>query len=250
MESVAVEALFSRRRMSGDDEPSSGSGDEANVTDGHNNKRIPVPPSGSGPTRKRSRKACGDAIVEAMLEIAAASKMRAAALTKNGDRFSISKCIKALDDLQGVDQPTYFLALDLFENPNSSTSCVDFDIELDEMELIAAAAGYLYYHSRVNQPQSNSTPTICTYLKDLLEGPAEDCREVLRMDRHLEDGIHDWLFAADAAPVVEEPHGQEEGEEVELLHLNSTPMEQAADSLRDSIACTMWDDFMNKWEEW
>ncbi|KAL0842809.1 hypothetical protein Bca101_016054 [Brassica carinata] len=114
--------------MSGDDdEPSSGSGDEANIIDGHNNKRSSIPsaaatpPSAaaSGPTRKRSRKACGDAIVEAMLEIAAASKMRAAALASNGDRFSISKCIRALDDLQGVDQSTYFLALDLFESPSS-----------------------------------------------------------------------------------------------------------------------------------
>lgn len=112
--------------MSGDDddEPSYGSGDEVNITDGHR-KRIPAaaaatPSSAaSGLTRKRSRKACGDAIVEAMLEIAAASKMRAAALANSGDRFSISKCIRALDDLQGVDQQTYFVALDLFENPSS-----------------------------------------------------------------------------------------------------------------------------------
>ncbi|KAF8081705.1 hypothetical protein N665_0870s0027 [Sinapis alba] len=126
--------------MSGDDdEPSSGSGDEVNVIDGHNKRSIPsaaaaatTPSSAatSGPTtRKRSRKACGDAIVEAMLEIAAASKMRAAALTNNGDRFSISKCIKALDDLQGVDQPTYFLALDLFENPSSREIFVSLKYE-------------------------------------------------------------------------------------------------------------------------
>ncbi|CAA7027026.1 unnamed protein product [Microthlaspi erraticum] len=153
--------------MSGDDEPSSGSGDEVNVINGHS-KRTPATPSGSGPTRKRSRKASGDAIVEAMLEIAAASKLRAAALTKNGDRFSISKCINALDNLQ-----------------DSSTSSVDFDIELDEMELVAAAAGYLYYHSLVNQPQSNSPRTMCRYLKDLLQGPVEDFREVLRMDKRL-----------------------------------------------------------------
>lgn len=66
-----------------------------------------------------------------------------------------------------------------------------------------------------------------------------------------EDGIRDWLFAAaaeDAGP-VEESHGQEE-EELELLHLDSTPKDLAADSQRDSIAFTMWDDFMNKWEEW
>lgn len=68
---------------------------------------------------------------------------------------------------------------------DSSTSSFDFDIELDEMELVAAAAGYLYHHSRVNQPQRHSSPAICTYLKDLLEGPVEDCREQLRMDKHV-----------------------------------------------------------------
>lgn len=61
----------------------SGSGDEVHVINGHN-KRVPTAPS--APPRKRNRKAGGDAIVEAMLAIAAASKMRAAALTnKNRD---------------------------------------------------------------------------------------------------------------------------------------------------------------------
>ncbi|KAL1341882.1 hypothetical protein HN51_028433 [Arachis hypogaea] len=97
-----------------DEDGSSGSGDDANMLDGH--KRHPVAvPSGSG-SRKRSRKATGDAIVDAMLEIAAASKMRASVILKNEDRFSISRCIKVLDELQGVDDRVYFLALDLFEN--------------------------------------------------------------------------------------------------------------------------------------
>ncbi|KAG5247569.1 hypothetical protein OIU85_027965 [Salix viminalis] len=100
-----------------DDDGSSGSGDDVNMLDGHN-KRQSVTPGGSG-RAKRSRKATGDAIVDAMLEIAAASKMRAAAIMKNEDRFSISKCIKVLDEMQGVDQRIYFLALDLFENPNA-----------------------------------------------------------------------------------------------------------------------------------
>lgn len=72
-----------------DDELSSGgSGDEVHVINGHN-KRIPTAPSGgSVPSRRRNRKAGGVAMVEAMLELAAASKMRAAALTnKNGDNL-------------------------------------------------------------------------------------------------------------------------------------------------------------------
>lgn len=97
---------------------SSGSGEDINMLDGH--KRHPgVVPSGSG-GRKRSRKATGDAIVDAMLEIAAASKMRASAILKNEDRFSITKCIKVLDDLQGVDERVYFLAVDLFENNSNA----------------------------------------------------------------------------------------------------------------------------------
>ncbi|KAG2402127.1 uncharacterized protein HKW66_Vig0233230 [Vigna angularis] len=101
-----------------DEDGSSGSGEDVHMLDGHKRHQVVVP-SGSG-GRKRSRKANGDAIVDAMLEIAAASKMRANAILKNEDRFSISKCIKVLDELQGVDEQLYFLALDLFENNSSA----------------------------------------------------------------------------------------------------------------------------------
>lgn len=109
-----------------DDDASSGSGDDVNMLDG--NKRQSGMPSGSG-RRKRSRKATGDAIVDAMLEIAAASKMRAAAIMKNEERFSISKCIKVLDEMQGVDQRIYFFALDLFENPNARETFISLKSE-------------------------------------------------------------------------------------------------------------------------
>ncbi|GKV25414.1 hypothetical protein SLEP1_g34857 [Rubroshorea leprosula] len=100
-----------------EDDISSGSGDDMNTVDGHN-KRQSMTPSGSA-QRKRSRKATGDAIVDAMLEIAAASKMRASTIMRNDDRFSINKCIKVLDEMQGVDQQSYFSALDLFENSSA-----------------------------------------------------------------------------------------------------------------------------------
>lgn len=99
-----------------DDDLSSGSGEDVNMLDGHKQRQSTTPSSGR---RKRSRKATGDAIVDAMLEIAAASKMRATEIMKNEDRFSISKCIKVLDEMQIVDQRLYFFALDLFENPNA-----------------------------------------------------------------------------------------------------------------------------------
>ncbi|XP_004495445.1 uncharacterized protein [Cicer arietinum] len=102
-----------------DEDGSSGSGEDMNMLDGHKRHTAVVVPSGSS-GRKRSRKATGDAIVDAMLEIAAASKMRASIILKNEDRFSISKCIKVLDELQGVDERVYFHALDLFENSFSA----------------------------------------------------------------------------------------------------------------------------------
>ncbi|KAL6994852.1 hypothetical protein U1Q18_041440 [Sarracenia purpurea var. burkii] len=99
-----------------DEDASSGSGEDVNMLDGRDKRQSTMPSSGR---RKRSRKAAGDAIVDAMLAIAAASKMRANAIMKNEDRFSISKCIKVLDEMQGIDQRLYFFALDLFENPHA-----------------------------------------------------------------------------------------------------------------------------------
>lgn len=96
------------------EDASSGSGEDTNMLDGNSKHQPATPNSGH---RKRSRKVTGDAIVDAMLELAAASKMRTAAIMRNEERFTISKCIKVLDETQGVDQTLYFYALELFENP-------------------------------------------------------------------------------------------------------------------------------------
>lgn len=109
-----------------DEDASSGSGGDLNMLDGHNKHQPVTPNSGR---RKRGRKATGDAIVDAMLEIAAASKMRAAAIMRNEERFAISKCIKVLDEMQGVDQSIYFFALDLFENPNARETFISLKNE-------------------------------------------------------------------------------------------------------------------------
>ncbi|XP_058770691.1 uncharacterized protein LOC131644258 [Vicia villosa] len=101
-----------------DEDGTSASGDDLNMLDGHKPHPVVVR-SGSG-GQKRSRKVTGDAIVDAMLEIAAASKMRASVILKNEERFCISKCIKVLDELQRVDERVYFHALDLFENSSSA----------------------------------------------------------------------------------------------------------------------------------
>ncbi|KAL1309324.1 hypothetical protein HN51_052021 [Arachis hypogaea] len=58
-----------------------------------------------------------DAIAEALLEMVAASRLRTIVPTENDDKFSITNCIRALDEIQGIDQLLYFSALDLFEDP-------------------------------------------------------------------------------------------------------------------------------------
>ncbi|KAK2996954.1 hypothetical protein RJ639_025317 [Escallonia herrerae] len=235
-----------------DEDASSGSGEDVNMLDGHNKRQSATPNSGH---RKRSRKAIGDAIVDAMLEIAAASKMRAAAIIKNEERFSISKCIKVLDEMQGVDQSLYFFALDLFENPsareifislkserqltwlqgkfsassNTSRSMEDVDLELDEMELVAAAAGYYYYNSITNQPLRSISPSGSGFMTELLS------------ERN------DWLFAGIGGGTIEDLPDLEDSHELQLA---SSVQEQIASSFRDSVAAAMWDDFINNRDEW
>ncbi|KAL5704133.1 hypothetical protein ACHQM5_022605 [Ranunculus cassubicifolius] len=100
-----------------DDDASSSSGDDVNNANGSNKRRSTT--SLNSTRRKRNRKTPSDVIVEAMLEIAAASKLRANAVMRNDDRFSISTCVKVLDEIHGLDQRIYYAALDLFENPNA-----------------------------------------------------------------------------------------------------------------------------------
>lgn len=59
-----------------------------------------------------------NAMAEAMLEMISVSRLRAVVSSVSDDKFSITNCIKALDEIQGIDQKLYFSALDLFENPS------------------------------------------------------------------------------------------------------------------------------------
>ncbi|KAJ6389575.1 hypothetical protein OIU77_027820 [Salix suchowensis] len=55
----------------------------------------------------------------------------------------------------------------------------DFDLELDKMELVAAAAGYYYYNSITRQPRHSSLPYGSSFMSEVLEWPlmmdAEKC---------------------------------------------------------------------------
>lgn len=99
------------------DESSSESEDEEDANDPQTVQ--PTTPTATCSSRKKRRKGVDDAIADAILEMASASKMRAAAIEQHNSKYSISDCIKDLDLMQGVDQQLYFAALDLFNNPNA-----------------------------------------------------------------------------------------------------------------------------------
>ncbi|XP_059315070.1 uncharacterized protein LOC132065613 isoform X6 [Lycium ferocissimum] len=87
-----------------DEDASSGSGEDLNMLDGQSKHQTVTPNLGH-------RKATGDATVDSMLEIATTSKMSEATIMRNEERFAISKCIKVLDEMQGVDQSIYFFCI-------------------------------------------------------------------------------------------------------------------------------------------
>lgn len=66
---------------------------------------------------RRDQEIC-DTMAQALSEMIAASKLRRAAAMPSDDRFSITSCIRALDEIQGIDEELYFATLDLFEDPN------------------------------------------------------------------------------------------------------------------------------------
>lgn len=97
----------------------SSSGSEEDEDDNDPETILPSTPTSMASNRKRGRKGIDDAIAGAILEMAAASKMRAAAIEQYNARYSIADCIKELDVMQGVDQQLYFAALNLFNKPNA-----------------------------------------------------------------------------------------------------------------------------------
>lgn len=59
-----------------------------------------------------------DAMAEALFDMVAAYRLRTAVSAVSNDKFSITNCIRALDEIQDIDQQLYFSALDLFEDPS------------------------------------------------------------------------------------------------------------------------------------
>lgn len=73
------------------------------------------------------------------------------------------------------------------------TGMDDFDIELDKMELMAAAAGYHYYTSITRQPVRSSSPRGSSFMTEVLNGPDDVCREMFRMDKNVFQKLSDIL---------------------------------------------------------
>lgn len=56
----------------------------------------------------------------------------------------------------------------------------------------------------------------------------------------------DWLFSSVEGMKVDELPDLDEQPEIQLV----SSIQEVAFSIRDSIAAAMWDDFINKWDEW
>lgn len=68
----------------------------------------------------------------------------------------------------------------------------DYDLDLDEMELVAAAAGYYYHNSTTKQPR-NLSPHGSSFMTEVLNGHDDGCREMFRMDKHVFHKLCDIL---------------------------------------------------------
>lgn len=58
---------------------------------------------------------------------------------------------------------------------------------------------------------------------------------------------NDWLFSSLGGTFVDELSDPDELPDVQLL---SSMQEQIAFSLRESVSASMFDDLLNKWDEW
>lgn len=70
-------------------------------------------------------------------------------------------------------------------NTDTQANMDDCDLELDEMELVAAAAGYYYYNSITKQPRRSISPAGKGFMTEVLNGCDDYSREMLRMDKHV-----------------------------------------------------------------
>lgn len=59
----------------------------------------------------------GGEMAKALLEMIDCSKLRTSMKPDIDERFTITNCIEALDEIEGIEDGLYYAALDLFEKP-------------------------------------------------------------------------------------------------------------------------------------
>ncbi|CAN6903960.1 unnamed protein product [Brassica oleracea] len=69
--------------------------------------------------KKRPSRGVEASIASAIVEMAAASRLRTNALTQMKSRFTLAECIRELDGINGVAENVYFAALEIFNNPSA-----------------------------------------------------------------------------------------------------------------------------------
>ncbi|KAL3845311.1 hypothetical protein ACJIZ3_002714 [Penstemon smallii] len=91
-----------------------------NVSKNKADKKRKLAPEAGGSVSEESNwnQELSDTMSKALLEMINSSKSRAVAKPGIDERFTITKCIKALDEIEGIENGLYYAALDLFENPS------------------------------------------------------------------------------------------------------------------------------------
>ncbi|KAL3639076.1 hypothetical protein CASFOL_016983 [Castilleja foliolosa] len=82
-----------------------------------NNKRKRLSEAGSLPEQSSWNQELRDSMAEAISDMISSSSLRKSRNLLVDERFSISSCIKVLDEIEGIGDNLYYAALDLFENP-------------------------------------------------------------------------------------------------------------------------------------
>ncbi|GFP95278.1 hypothetical protein PHJA_001672100 [Phtheirospermum japonicum] len=83
-----------------------------------NNKRKRLSEAGSLPEQSSWNQELSVSMAEAISDMISSSSLRKSRNLLVDERFSISSCIKVLDEIEGIDDGLYYAALDLFENPS------------------------------------------------------------------------------------------------------------------------------------
>ncbi|XP_026388390.1 putative nuclease HARBI1 [Papaver somniferum] len=90
----------------------------------------------------------------------------------------------------------------------------DYDLELDEMELVAAAAGYYHYCNTEKPVPRNPTHGKSEFMDEILNAEEDRCREMFRMDKHVFRKLCDMLRRRD---LLRDTHGVKIEEQVGIF---------------------------------